>query len=63
VFYGLGGAIGNLLIALILKNDDINQEILNENITKLFDYTVCGSNFCPTTELPPSSNAKNERVF
>lgn len=49
-------------MAVILK-DDKNSLNNSSNFSYSFNYSVCGSNFCPSTELPPSTMPDLNKVY
>ena len=58
--------LGNLLVAIVFgKNEETKQ--LFENTSNIsvaqFNYSQCGSAFCPSTELPPSAAPSLNRVY
>jgi hypothetical protein len=60
--------LGNLLVAVVFgQNEDIKQSNSFENISNIsfvqFNYSLCGSAFCPSTELPASAAPSSNKVY
>jgi hypothetical protein len=63
--------LGNLLVAVVFgQNEDIKESNSFENISKIsnmsfveFNYSLCGSAFCPATELPASAAPSLNKVY
>jgi hypothetical protein len=59
------GVLGYLLIAVIFREDKVEIKSILTNGTingSYFNYSGCGANFCPESQLPPSAETELNKV-